>query len=60
MRLTMDKHLLKLVWGLPASFVLPSVATCRRALVYIRPRLMQPQERRRSPRLALQAGHGQF
>jgi len=56
----MDKHLLKLVWGLPASFVLPSVATCRRALVYIRPRLMQPQERRRSPRLALQAGHGQF
>jgi len=59
----MDKNLLKLVWGLPASFVLPSVATCRRALLHIRPRLTHPQERRavdRSPRLAFQAGHGQF
>ena len=39
----MDKHLLGLVWGLPASFALPSVAACRRALALIRPRLMQLQ-----------------
>jgi len=38
-RLTMDKHLLGAVWGLPASFALPSVAACRRALALIRPRL---------------------
>jgi len=37
----MDKHLLGLVWGLPASFALPSVAACRRALTLMRPRLMQ-------------------
>jgi len=56
MRLTMDKHLLGVVWGLPASFVLPSVAACRRALAVIRPRLMQLQAAdaaRRQPRLAL-------
>jgi len=35
----MDKHLLGAVWGLPASFALPSVAACRRALALIRPRL---------------------
>jgi hypothetical protein len=40
-RITMDKHLLGLVWDLPTSFALPSVAACRRALVHIRPRLMQ-------------------
>jgi hypothetical protein len=39
----MDKHLLGLVWGLPTSFALPSVAACRRALAYIRPRLTQLQ-----------------
>jgi hypothetical protein len=39
----MDKHLLGLVWGLPTSFALPSVAACRRALAHIRPRLMQLQ-----------------
>jgi hypothetical protein len=39
----MDKHLLGLVWGLPASFALPSVATCRRALARITPRLTQLQ-----------------
>jgi len=39
----MDKHLLGLVWGLPESFALPSVAACRRALAHIRPRLMQMQ-----------------
>jgi len=43
MRFTMDKHLLGLVWGLPTSFALPSVAACRRALAHIRPRLMQLQ-----------------
>ena len=42
-RITMDKHLLGLVWGLPASFALPSVAACRRALVHIQPRLEQLQ-----------------
>jgi len=39
----MDKHLLGLVWGLPTSFALPSVAACRRALAHIRLRLMQMQ-----------------
>jgi hypothetical protein len=39
----MDKHLLGMVWGLPESFALPSVAACRRALAHIRPRLMQMQ-----------------
>jgi len=34
----MAKHLVRLVWGLPASFVLPSVATCRRALAPAKPR----------------------
>ena len=51
----MDKRLLGLVWGLPASFALPSVATCRRMLAHIRPRLMQLQaaDRARSaPQLA--------
>jgi len=51
----MDKHLLGMVWGLPASFALPSVATCRRVLAHIRPRLMQLQAAnaaRRQPRLA--------
>jgi len=55
MRITMDKHLLGLVWGLPASFALPSVATCRRVLTHIRPRLMQLQAAnaaRRQPLLA--------
>src|SRR6186713_2956566 len=55
-RLTMDKHLLGLMWGLPASFALPSVAACRRALACMRTRLPQPQapavERRRFPRPA--------
>jgi hypothetical protein len=37
----MDKHLLGAIWGLPASFALPSVAACRRALALIRPRLTQ-------------------
>jgi hypothetical protein len=32
----MDKHLLGLVWGLPSSFALPSVASCRRALANLR------------------------
>ena len=51
----MDKHLLGTVWGLPASFALPSVAACRRALAVIRPWLMQLQAAdaaRRQPRLA--------
>jgi hypothetical protein len=39
----MDKHLLGLVWGLPAWFALPSVPACRRALAQIRPRLLQLQ-----------------
>ena len=55
MRRTMEKHLLGMVWGLPASFSLPSVATCRRVLAQIRPRLIQLQAAdavRRSPRLA--------
>jgi len=39
----MDKHLLGMVWGLPASFALPSVGVCRRMLAHIRPRLMQLQ-----------------
>jgi len=43
MPINMDKHLLGLVWGLPESFALPSVAVCRRALALIRPRLMQMQ-----------------
>ena len=53
-RLTMDKHLLGDP-GLPASFALPSVAACRRALAVIRPRLIQLQAAdatRRQPRLA--------
>jgi hypothetical protein len=57
MRLIMEKYLLGLVWGLPASFALPSVTTCRRALAQIRPRLMQLQAEdaaRRYPRLASQ------
>ncbi|HEY2561692.1 MAG TPA: hypothetical protein VGI48_18425 [Caldimonas sp.] len=33
----MDKHLVGLAWGLPPSFVLPSVAACRRALVAVKP-----------------------
>ena len=33
----MGKHLLGLVWGLPASFSLPSLASCRRALAKIGP-----------------------
>ena len=54
----MDKHLLGTVWGLPASFALPSVAACRRALALIRPLLAQLQAAdaaRRHPRLALRA-----
>jgi len=39
----MDKNLLGLVWGLPTSFALPSVADCRRAMALIGPRLMQLQ-----------------
>jgi hypothetical protein len=39
----MDKYLLRLVWGLPTSFALPSVEACRRALAHIRPRLTQLQ-----------------
>ena len=58
MPIAMDKHLLGLVWGLPSSFALPSVAACRRALVRIRPRLMQLQaaddaRRFARPRLSL-------
>jgi len=34
----MTKHLVGLVWDLPASFVLPSVAACRRALAVANPR----------------------
>ena len=54
----MDKHLLRLVWGLPESFALPSVAACRRALTRIGPRLVPMQagkDRRRfaRPRLTL-------
>ncbi|MEO5845466.1 MAG: hypothetical protein ABIQ33_11570 [Caldimonas sp.] len=52
----MDKHLLGMVWGLPASFALPSVAACQRALAHIRPWLMQLQAAdaaRRYPRLEL-------
>ena len=58
----MDKHLLKVVWGLPVSFVLPSVATCRRALAHIRPRLTQLQatDRRRFPRPAHAAAGARF
>ena len=53
----MDKHLLGLMWGLPASFALPSVAACRRALTCVRNRLPQllqapAVERRRHPRPA--------
>ena len=48
-RTTMDKHLLGLVWGLPASFALPSVAACRRALAHIRPRLTRAAERPTPP-----------
>jgi hypothetical protein len=54
----MDKHLLGLVWGLPASFALPSVATCRRMLAHVRPRLMQLQAADRAcraPQLAFRA-----
>jgi hypothetical protein len=54
----MDKHLLGAVWGLPATFALPSVAACRRALALIRPRLVQLQTAdaaRPYPRLALRA-----
>jgi len=54
----MDKHLLGLVWCLPASFALPSVAACRRALAHIRPRLIHLQAgdaARRYPRFAVQA-----
>ena len=54
----MDKRLLGLVWGLPASFALPSVAACRRALAVIRPALVRLQAAdaaRRQPRLAIRA-----
>ena len=56
MQPTMEKHLLGAVWGLPASFALPSVAACRRALALIRPRLVQlhaVDAARRCPQLAL-------
>jgi hypothetical protein len=54
---TMDKHLLGAVWGLPASFALPSVAASRRALALIRPRLreLEAAEAARYPRLAAAA-----
>ena len=39
----MDKNILGLVWGLPTSFALPSVADCRRAMALIGPRLAQLQ-----------------
>ena len=39
----MDKRLLGLVWGLPASFALPSAAAGYLTLAHIRPRLMQLQ-----------------
>jgi len=58
----MDKRLLGLVWGLPSSFVLPSVAACRRALAHIHPRLTQLQatDRRRHPRPAYAAAGARF
>jgi hypothetical protein len=39
----MGKHLVGLVWDLPASFVLPSLAACRRAIAYVKPRSGIPQ-----------------
>ena len=48
----MDKQLLRLVWGLPESFTLPSVAACRRALTRIGPRLVQMQAAKDARRFA--------
>jgi hypothetical protein len=31
-----------LVWGLPASFALPSIAACRRALACVRQTTVRP------------------
>jgi hypothetical protein len=49
----MTKHLVGLVWDLPASFLLPSVAACRRALAAVKPCNVSakelPQGLRRSP-----------
>ncbi|HSC64907.1 MAG TPA: hypothetical protein VLD35_14800 [Caldimonas sp.] len=60
----MNKHLLGLVWGLPASFALPSVSACRRALVCMRPRLAQLRwtgvDRRHFPRTAVGASGANF
>jgi hypothetical protein len=39
----MGKHLVGLVWDLPASFVLPSLAACRRALANVKPPSRIPQ-----------------
>ena len=56
LRLTMDKHLLGLIWGLHASFALPSVAACRRAFACMRTLAAATAapgvERRRHPRPA--------
>jgi hypothetical protein len=58
----MDKHLLGAIWGLPASFALPSVAACRRALALIKPRLRQLQaaDVARYPRLPQPASAVRF
>ncbi|HEX4236067.1 MAG TPA: hypothetical protein VH041_17410 [Caldimonas sp.] len=34
----MGKHLVELVWDLPASFALPSLAACRRAVASVQRR----------------------
>jgi hypothetical protein len=52
MRNTMDKHLLGLIWGLPSSFALPSVAACRCALADIRLRLTELEAANDDHRLA--------
>jgi len=38
----MGKHLVGLVWDLPVSFVLPSLAACRRAIACVKPRSGTP------------------
>ena len=48
----MDRYLLELVWGVPASVALPSAAACRRALERMQPRLLRLESadaRRRQP-----------
>jgi hypothetical protein len=54
----MGKHLVGLVWDLPASFALPSLAACRRAVACARsrPATQQSAGGEMSDRAAVRSG----